>query len=470
MIEEMDRGDQIENHPDVQRILDNDPLLRGLTQALVDLKMAQQSNAERFPPGHRVMVDLNNRVEGLQRQIADQEATLRRKAVVLLKDSYARQYDMMKAQTAALEDRRRQIDSEVTVLNANLKTVMDQLGKRRTLEIRVEELDRRLLELRLQQQGARPVSVRRYAATPTKPSIPRWEVNLPLGVVVGLLVGLGLAFLLELMDTSIRNPTDVSRRVDLPLLGVVPHVGDLEEEIQDLRLAFMTNPNSLFGEAFRQIRTTLQFSAPAAQLRTVLVTSAMPGDGRSTVSLNLAAATAHGGRRVLVVEANFRQPMLRALFPQAPAGGLANVLVGQANWKDLVREVHPNLFVLCGGPLPPNPAELLGSDAMRSLVVELAAEYDQVVFDGAPCLLVTDAVVLATLMDGVVLVVRAASNTYGVVQRARDILSRVGARLFGVVLNGIRVTAGGYLRKNYRTFYEYHAQAEAPAPTQQLPK
>jgi capsular exopolysaccharide synthesis family protein len=325
-----------------------------------------------------------------------------------------------------------------------------------------------LLELGLRKQ-APPVSVIQKAVKPREPSNPRWWINIPLGLLLGLVVGFGLTFLLELMDTSIKSPTDVSRRVDLPMLGMVPHLDDLEEEIADLRLAFMTNPNSLIGESFRQIRTTLQFSAPAAQLRSLLVTSALPGDGRSTVSLNLAAATAHSGRKVLVVDANFRQPMIRGLFPQAPESGLSNALVGQTHWKDSVREVHPNLFVLSCGPLPPNPSELLGSDAMRALLSELIAEYDQVVFDGAPCVLVTDPAVLSTLVDGVVLVVRASANTYGVVQRARDLLGRVGARMFGVVLNGIRVTAGGYLRKNYRTFYEYHAQSQT-APQQQLPR
>ena len=112
--------------------------------------------------------------------------------------------------------------------------------------------------------------------------------------------------------------------------------------------------------------------------------------------------------------------------------------------------------MLPAGPLPPNPAELLGSDTMRLLVSEMVAQYDQVIIDGPPCLLVTDAAVMSSIADGTVLVVRATSNTFGVVQRSRDILNRVNARILGVVLNGIRVTAGGYLRKNYRTFYEYH--------------
>jgi len=279
---------------------------------------------------------------------------------------------------------------------------------------------------------------------------------MPVGVLLGLVFGVGLAFLLEFIDTSIKSPSDVSKRLELPMLGFVPHADDLDEEINDIRLAFATNPHSVVGESFRQIRTCVQFSAPAEQLQSLLVTSAQPGDGRTAVAMNLAAAFARNGKKVLVVDANFRQPAMEKLFPQCQNTGLSNALVSQCLWSDHVCEIEPNLSVLPAGPLPPNPAELLGSDTMRLLVSEMVAQYDQVIIDGPPCLLVTDAAVMSSIADGTVLVVRATSNTFGVVQRSRDILNRVNARILGVVLNGIRVTAGGYLRKNYRTFYEYH--------------
>jgi capsular exopolysaccharide synthesis family protein len=273
-------------------------------------------------------------------------------------------------------------------------------------------------------------------------------------------VGFGLAFLLEFIDTSVKNPSDITRRVDLPMLGMVPHAADLEEEIQDLRLAFMTNPGSVIGESFRQIRTCLQFSAPASQLRSLLITSGLPGDGRGTVTMNLAAALAHSGKKVLVVDANFRQPCIRRLFPECPEAGLSNALVGQAIWRALTLEIEPNLSVMSSGPLPPNPAELLGSEPMRNVLAEMMAQYDHVLFDGAPALLVSDPGVLSTIVDGVIIVVRAGSNTFGVVQRTKEVFNRIGAHLLGVVLNGVRVTAGGYLRKSYRTYYEYHELRE----------
>jgi capsular exopolysaccharide synthesis family protein len=228
----------------------------------------------------------------------------------------------------------------------------------------------------------------------------------------------------------------------------------------------MTNPDTIVSEAFRQIRTTLMFSGPVEQRRSMLVTSPMPEDGRTSVSLNLGHAIAHGGRSVLVIDANFRQPVIRKLFPMCPDGGLSSCLSDATDWRELTHEVEPNLHVMAAGPIPPNPAELLGSDKMRQLLTEFQGEFDQIIFDGAPCLVVSDSAVLSTVVDGVVLTVRASVSTYGIVQRTRDMLNKLGSHIFGVVLNGVRVTAGGYLRKNYETFYEYressHQLASAP--------
>jgi capsular exopolysaccharide synthesis family protein len=291
--------------------------------------------------------------------------------------------------------------------------------------------------------------------------MPRWKITVPAGFMLGLMLGVGLAFLLELIDSSIKSPSDITRKVDLPLLGMVPHAEDLDEEVSDMRRAFNTNPNSLLGEAFRQIHTCLLFSGPSESHRSVLVTSASPGDGRTTIAVNLAAATARAGRKVLLVDTNFRQPMVHQLFEQCSRAGLSDVLSGQAQWREVVCPVADGLSVMPAGTLPPNPAELLASEMMRRLITEMEQEYDQVIFDGAPVMLVTDPLAVSTMVDGVILVVRAGRNSHGLVQRSRDTLNRVGAHVLGVVLNAVRVTPGGYLRKNYEAYYDYHEQPEA---------
>ncbi|NLW87198.1 MAG: polysaccharide biosynthesis tyrosine autokinase [Planctomycetes bacterium] len=447
----------LDTAPEVTVVYDYDALLRQLNAEHQQLRSAVAGAESRgIDKSHPSYKDLLARLEANERHIDARESLLREGQVARIKLSY----DSAMMQAKTLMDRHKQaleaMRAESRDLNLSLKQVESETVKMKTIEANLGLVDRRLLELDLQSRASRPVQVQRPASTPEKPSMPRWSIMMPVGVLLGLVFGVGLAFLLEFIDTSIKSPSDVSKRLELPMLGFVPHADDLDEEINDIRLAFATNPHSVVGESFRQIRTCVQFSAPAEQLQSLLVTSAQPGDGRTAVAMNLAAAFARNGKKVLVVDANFRQPAMEKLFPQCQNTGLSNALVSQCLWSDHVCEIEPNLSVLPAGPLPPNPAELLGSDTMRLLVSEMVAQYDQVIIDGPPCLLVTDAAVMSSIADGTVLVVRATSNTFGVVQRSRDILNRVNARILGVVLNGIRVTAGGYLRKNYRTFYEYH--------------
>lgn len=456
----------LDNSPQISQWMDNDPTLKSMTQEMVALSATADSMLDKFGPKYRGYTDIQNRIASLRKESADREKTLRDQGLRSMEASYAAAVADMDKRYHDTWDAKTKAEDQARELQATVSKIEDLTSKEKSIQGDIAMLDRLLMDRRLQIRASAPILLRQYASKPDTPSMPQLTIMVMAGLVLGLMTGFGLALILEFVDTSIKSPSDLAKRLDLPLLGIIPHTDDLDEEIADLRLAFMTNPNSLIGEAFRQIRTSLQFSGPAGAVKTLLVTSALPGDGRGMVAMNLAAAIAHGGRKVLVVDANFRQPMIRKLVPTCPPAGLSNALVGQANWLDLVHDLEPNLSVMSAGPLPPNPTELFGSDAMRRLLAEMNARYDQIIFDGAPCLLVSDPAVLATQVDGVILVVRAGSNSYGTVLRARECLTRVGARVMGVVLNGIRVTAGGYLRKHYRTFYEYHEQGQIPPAPQ----
>ena len=448
--------------PQILQSLDLDPSLRSLRTALLNLKAERENLLRKYGPQHRMVLNFEARVQSMDKQVEDRQATLIEAQVKgMVANAEARKAIILERLTQ-LREQYRFVDASVRGLRATYSAYMQLDNQDETFSESIARIDRRLVDLRLMLKANPPLTIMQSAVTPREPYMPKWGIMVPLGVLAGLVVGLGLAFMLELVDTSIKGPSDIARRVDLPLLGMVPHQDDLEENIQDLRVAFSTHPNSLVSEAFRQIRTCLQFSGPASQRRSLLVTSPLPEDGRTTVALNLAASAARNGRKVLVVDANFRQPMVRKLFSACPDGGLSSALVGQANWRDMTVELEPNLNVMASGPLPPNPGELLGSEQMKAIVSEMAGEYDQVIFDTAPCLLVTDAPALSALVDGVVLVVRAGANTHGIVQRTREVLSRIGAHMIGVVLNGVRAIAGGYLRKNYEAFYDYHEQAKLP--------
>ncbi len=453
----------VASSPQVFQYVEMDPILRNLQSSLMNLEIRKQNLERKFGPRHREVQAVEATLESIGVQTEQRRNTVLERAVGFILGGTQSQLDSITSQLLEIQEEINKLNASMRDLDVNTRR-LQELGKdEERLEKRIGTIDDALITYRLLERGEQQIRLRQIATAPREISMPKWSLMMPLGGLLGLAVGLAMAFLLEFVDTSIKSPSDVSRRVDLPLLGMVPHADDMEEEIEDLRLAFMTHPSSLFGEAFRQIRTCLLFSGPASQRRSLLITSSMPEDGRTTVAMNLAAGIAQSGRKVLVVDANFRQPAIRTLFPDCPEGGLSSTLVGQADWRELVHEVQPNLHVMPAGMLPPNPAELLGSDEMRKRIAEMVEQYDQVLLDGAPCLVVTDSPVLSTLVDGVILVVRAGANTYGIVQRSRDILLRVGAHIVGVTLNGVRVVAGGYLRKSYETFYDYHEQAQLPA-------
>ena len=448
------------NNSAVIMSVDQDSNLKSLKMLKVNLQTERDNAIRKYGPRHRVVQDLESRLRSVNQQVEVAQEDATNSAIEAVKSKAQSDYSNVTDQLEHLTEQLNTTKAGMKGLEDTLQAVTKLEDDIKDRDEQVKRIDNRLMEVALQYPSENPISRAVMASEPLKPSWPlaTWIMG-TLGVVLGLMIGFGLVFLLEFMDTSVRSSADLTRRMDLPVLGMIPHGDDLDEDIADLRLAFASNPNSLVSEAFRQIRTCLQFSGPASQRRSLLVTSAQPEDGRTTVTLNLAASIARGGRKVLVVDANFRQPAVRKLFPGAKDSGLSNVLVGQGNWRDLVSEVEPNLAVLSSGPLPPNPAELLSSEAMRQFIAEATSQYDQVIFDGAPALVVSDSIVLATLVDGVVLVVRAGANTYGIVTRTRELLHRVGAHLLGVALNGVRATAGGYLRKSYETFYDYHDQA-----------
>jgi len=447
----------LDDHPQVLQVLATSPVLQRMEQTLKDMQMRLGDIETKYGPEHHMRKTFIHHVE----ELTGRHGTYRRDLIdTTIKAMQIGQKQMVvsfDSQVLEVSNRRMNIQAKRRDMNQKLGEI-DRLEERKEdLQQRSGRLQASLEDMRLVSEDL-PAILRNAATVPLKPTWPKWQVLLPLGIVLGLIVGVGLAFLLELVDTSVKTPTDITRRIDLPLLSMVPHGDDVEDDIEDFRLACLVAPHSLISEAFRELRTNLLFSGPAEN-RTLLVTSSSPDDGRTTVATNLAISVANSGRRVLLVDANFRRPASQELFTMEQTEGLSDVLSGQRPWRECVHDAEvPNLSVMVAGKLPPNPNELLGSDLATTVLGEMAEAYDQVIFDGPPILLISDATVLATRVDGVILVVRAGVNTYGIVQRSRQCLSRIGAHSLGVVLNGIRTTAGGYLQKNYAAFYDYHEQ------------
>lgn len=284
------------------------------------------------------------------------------------------------------------------------------------------------------QGGTSPVrlSVITPATAPTVPSAPNTKFNLMLGLLLGTALGLGAAMLRSVLDTKIRGESDFRRVTDAPILGGISYDADAAKK----SLLTQVPPQSPRAESFRQIRTNLQFAHVSRSSKTVLVTSSVPGEGKSTTAINMAIALAQAGQRVALVDADLRRPMVGDYLGLERSAGLTTVLIGSAELEELIQPWgNDELYVLTSGDIPPNPSELLGSDPMRALIERLESHFDAVVIDAPPLLPVTDASVLAQCVGGVILVVGSQQVKASDLQKSLSALEMVEAELLGVVLN-----------------------------------
>jgi capsular exopolysaccharide synthesis family protein len=287
------------------------------------------------------------------------------------------------------------------------------------------------------------VSVVREAGLPAAPVSPRVPLNLALGLVVGLALGVAAAIARETLDTSLKGAEDVRAAMALPTLGLIA----FDPEAEKRPLIVHDHPHSTRSEAFRQVRTNLQFVNVDNPPRSIVVTSALPGEGKSTTTCNLAIALSQAGVRVIVVEADLRRPKLASYLGLEGAVGLTNLLVGTARPEDVIqRWGNTELFVLPSGPTPPNPSELLGSLQMQELLAELESRADLVLLDAPPLLPVTDASVLASLASGAVMVARAGKTTREEASKAAQLLRGVDTEVYGAVLNMVPTKGPGAYR------------------------
>jgi len=444
--------------PEIMAMVEFDPRIAQQQNRLLALQEELGVRQEGFGQDHRIIKDLTFRIalvsEGLQRTRHLRAEEMQKQQI----EQVSRMYSAALEKEVRLRDELAEAQARQRELDENLARYDALKEEQRILE---EELQRvgthtRDLEIVLRTQPGPRITLAARAVPPRERASPKWMLNLAAGIPLGLMLGVGLAFVLEFLDTSVRTPRDVARHTSLPLLGVVPILDDEEVAIDDIEVATRTAPNSMVAECFRQIRTNLFFASPAENQKALLVTSPGPEDGKTAVAINLAVTIAQSGRRVLLVDANFRRPALHRAFTNAKREGLSNILIGQRQLQDVASQTDlPQLDVLTAGPIPPNPAELLSSRYMRELLARARETYDQVIIDGPPVLLVSDPLVLANILDGTIIVCRAKRNSRGAVLRTRDQLDQVRARILGVVLNAVETAPGGYYRRQYRAFYDY---------------
>jgi len=301
------------------------------------------------------------------------------------------------------------------------------------------------------------------AVTPKAPIKPRVRLNLLLGMVAGLLLALGMAFFLEFIDDSLKSIEEVERVIRKPVYGIIPRIPDYRKEPEAARpvsanLVTHYSPKSPISEAFRTLRTNIHFADPDQQLTSLLITSAGPSEGKSTIVSNLALTFANTGRRTLLLDCDLRKPNVHNIFETQRDPGLTNVLMKESSWKDVLRETKiPNLYMIPSGPIPPNPTEMVGSQQMKDLIELFKTEFDLILLDSPPVVAVTDAAILSVAVDATLLVVELGRSRASGVNRAIDLLEKVKANLMGIITNNI--SSGYKYDYGYYSYYYYYAES-----------
>lgn len=299
--------------------------------------------------------------------------------------------------------------------------------------------------------AANLLSIIQPAVAPVDPASPRPLLNTLLALIVGALIAIGVAFLLDYLDDSLKTSEAVEETLGLPTLGAIVQMRASGPRSEIYHLVALLYPRSPVTEAYRTLRTNVEFASVDAPVRTLLVTSSVPGEGKTTTAANLAVTFAQAGRRVLLVDADLRKPGLHRILDLPNQHGLTTLLgTDQVGLESLIQGTEQDgLAVLTTGPLPANPAELLGSQRMRAILEHLTGLADLVIIDSPPLQAVTDAAILAAMVDGALLVVDGSRTRRGAVQMGREALAKADAHVLGVVLNRLS-------ERVYTDYYHYY--------------
>src|SRR3984957_19349681 len=445
-------------------------ILERLREREADLATQYAQATTQFGVAYPKVVELNNQLKQMRKEITAEEMRMQQG----IRDEYLAAVQRENLLTTAFEQQKQQANqlNESAIEYSVLKRDAD--ANRQLYQDLLQRLKEAGVSAGLRSSNIRVVDIARTPTSPIKPNIPR---NLELGLVLGLVCGIGLAFLLESLDTSIRSMEEIAAISILPALGTIPlqfpNNGSLRKRLKpvtaatgDLELPSLVTyarPKSEAAEAYRSLRTSILLSAYGAPPKVILVTSALPQEGKTTISANSALVLAQRGGRVLLIDAVLSVPGIDKLLDFHSRGGLSTLISGGDKFEDVVVPFTdvPNLWILPAGPIPPQPAELLGSTVMKDHLARWRTEFEHIIIDTPPCLSVTDAVVLSPEADRIILVARAGKTTKAALRRACDLLLQVNARVMGIVLNALNMRSGeGYYY--YSGGYSNHYYDEEP--------
>jgi succinoglycan biosynthesis transport protein ExoP len=480
----------------LKRQADLEKLIEDIDKKINDANEKKQALLVKYTPEYRDVKAEVARIEELtaQKERVRREVTtkIETEGQNLIKNAEKEVLASLRSQLAAAQQREaRQRDAfERAAARANVE---GQYETELTRLKRETESNRLLLDTYMQRQKeqelalstGRPtnIKIQANAVTPTVPTGPQRNRNILVALLLSLGAGIGLAFLLDYLDDSVRTSDDISRHLGLPTLALIPHYINSEKKklltakngaaptgsSASSALITLDERHSPVAEAYRHLRTSLLFSSAGKPPQTILVTSSQPSEGKTTTAINIAITLAQSDAEVVVVDCDLRRPRLHSHFNLENSRGLTNYLSGDKDTTGLIRTYAdlPKLKVITSGPIPPNPAELLSSNEMRNLLQFLTGKFKHVIIDSPPAISFTDATILSTLVDGVVLVAMANKSSIHLMRQFKQRVGNIGARIYGVVLNGIKANSTEYYYYG-SGYYKYYSQAQDDESTPML--
>lgn len=430
-------------------------------------------NTEKWP----AVKEVDKQIAFLEKQMKD----TRSRAIGIVTTNLATRYREALATEGALRKSYDQQRAETLTQNeaaVNYRIIQQEIENNKTL---LDGLLQRTKENDVVMAGT-PNNIRivDYAIAQKKPVAPRRTLIVGTSLLLALVLGVGLAFLIEYLDDTVRTTDDVESLLHLPSVAVIPKIAKTKTKRlslagprnglasqngaykQDVLLSGIEKHAPL-AEAYRHLRTSILLSTAGRPPKSLLITSSMPSEGKTTTAVNTAISLAQTGAKVLIIDADMRRPRLQSIFNLKNDRGLSSLLSREVSEADVASAIHHDeesgLFIITAGPLPPNPAELLGSEQMLKLVTTVTSKFTHVIIDSPPIAAFTDGVLIATMVDGVLLVVHSGKSSRRVVARARKLLQDVGARMIGVVLNKVEA-AGSHSYYYYHGYYQNYGAGD----------
>lgn len=424
----------------------SEPTIQALRSQILKAEQNIEELSKKYGGKHPAMIKASEELKVLQQKRAQEI-----KRVV---NSIKNEYDLAKSNEGSLR-------SMLTTTKAEALDVNEKFIQYGVLS-RAVDTNRQLYDAlmkRIKEQSVTEeiqtvsVWVVEKAETPVSPVKPRKALNIMLGLIIGLFGGIGLAFFFEYLDNTIKSPEDAEARLGLPVLGVVPLVESKGEALEEL---ILKEPQSVFAESYKTLRTAILLSYADSPPKNLLITSMGPEEGKTITSVNLAVTVARSGYSVLLIDSDLRKPRVHSVFRLNNLSGLSTYLAGSSPDIDTIfKRPMTNLSILPSGPVPPNPSELLGSNRMKGLIEMLNSRFDIILWDSPPLMSVTDARILSKILDGTIIIARAGKTTYDIVARGLKTLQRrpeseLESRIIGIVINGFDI------KKSDHYYYQYY--------------